>query len=119
MPRRKKEKGIRGFGSVYQRGSDKRWVAKYKAEGTKSGYKEEYARTDTEAYAKLEKAWLAKQQGRLATGPQQTVEQFFEYWLEDVHQGNISYSSYRQYRKLLRNYVLPALGKTKLQNLSV
>ncbi|GHO94826.1 site-specific integrase [Reticulibacter mediterranei] len=118
MPRRKKEKGIRGFGSVYQRGSDGRYVAKYKAEDTRSGYKEEYARTEAEAYAKLEKAWLAKQQGRLATGPQQTVEQFFEYWLEDVHQGNISYSSYRQYRKLLRNYVLPTLGKTKLQNLS-
>jgi integrase len=118
MPRRKKEKGIRGFGSVYQRGSDKRWVAKYKAEGTKTGYKEEYAHTEPEAYAKLERAWLEKQQGRLATGPQQTVEQFLEYWLEEVHQGNISHNSYRVYRTLLDNHVLPAFGKTKLQKLS-
>ncbi len=119
MPRRKKERGIRGFGSVYRRGSDGRYVAKYKAEGTKSGYKEEYARTEPEAYAKLEKAWLEKQQGILATGPNQKLKDYLEQWLEEVHKPPIiRLSSHVKYRGLLRNQIIPALGHLQLRRVT-
>src|ERR1043166_6600940 len=118
MPRRKKEKGIRGFGSVYRRGSDGRYVAKYKAEGTKSGYKEEYARTEPEAYAKLEKAWLAYKQGLQVTGPDQKLGDYLERWLEEVHKPTVRLSSYTRYRTILDNHILPALGEVRLQKLT-
>jgi integrase len=118
MPRRKKEKGIRGFGSVYQRGSDGRWVAKYKAEGTKSGYKEEYAHTDDEAYAKLERAWLEHKQGILATGPNQKVKDYIVQWFEDVHKPTIGLSSYVKYRNILYKHIIPALGGRQIRHVT-
>jgi integrase len=118
MPKRKKEKGIRGFGSVYRRGSDGRYVAKYKAEGTKSGYKEEYAHTEPEAYAKLEKAWLEKQQGILATGPNQKLKDYLEQWLEDVHKPTIGLSSYVRYHNILHKHIIPALGSRQIRQVT-
>jgi integrase len=118
MPRKKKPTSIRGFGSVYQRGSDKRWVAKYKAEGTKSGYKEEYAHTDEEAYAKLERAWLEHQQGILATGPNQKLGDYLEQWLEDVHKPTIGLSTYVKYRSVLNNHIKPLLGNRQIKQVT-
>jgi integrase len=118
MPRRKKEKGIRGFGSVYQRGSDGRYVAKYKAEGTKSGYKEEYAHTEPEAYAKLEKAWLDHKQGLLATGPNQKLKDYLEQWFEEVQKPTIQLSSYIKYRSDLKNHIIPSLGHRTIRQVT-
>lgn len=118
MPRRKKEKGIRGFGSVYKRGSDGRYVAKYKAEGTKSGYKELYAKTESEAYDKLEKAWLEHKQGILATGPQQKLETFLNQWLEEVHKSTIRIGTYKRYRTILTRHLIPNLGHIQMQKLT-
>jgi integrase len=118
MPRRKKERGIRGFGSVYRRGSDGRYVAKYKAEGTKRGYKEEYAHTEPEAYAKLEKAWLDHKQGILATGPNQKLGDYLEQWFEDVHKPTIGLSSYAKYRNDLKTHIIPALGHRQIRQVT-
>jgi integrase len=118
MPRKKKPTSIRGFGSTYRRGSDGRYVAKYKAEGTKSGYKEEYARTEEEAWAKLEKAWLDHKQGILATGPNQKLGDYLEQWLEDVHKPTIGLSSYVKYRSILDNHIKPKLGMRQIRQVT-
>lgn len=118
MSKRKKPTGIRGFGSVYKRGSDGRYVAKYKAEGTRRGYKEEYAHTEEEAHAKLEKAWLEKQQGILATGPNQKLGDYLEQWFEDVHKPTIELSSYVKYNNLLHKHIIPALGNRQIRQVT-
>ena len=54
----------------------------------------------------------------LATGPQQTVKQYLEYWLEEVHKPTLRLSTYLKYRQMLVKYVLPILGQYQLQKLN-
>lgn len=112
----KKARRGRGEGAIYWRESRKRWVAELPLEDGKSKYFT--GKTYAEAQRKLNHAKLEQQQGKLATGPKQTVKQFLEHWLEHVHRPNIRVNSYRIYRQLLDNHLLPALGQHQLQRLS-
>jgi integrase len=104
-----------GEGSVFQR-SDGRWVAQFIHEdGTK---KQLYRKSQKEAIAALQKALHEQEQGTLATGPQQTLKQFLEYWLEDVHKATIRTSTYTVYREILDKHLLPGLGRIRLQKLT-
>jgi integrase len=69
-------------------------------------------------YDKLQKALQEQQQGTLPTGPKQTVKQYLEYWLEEVHKPTIRLSSYVKYRRLIHIHIVPALGHVQLQKLS-
>lgn len=117
MPRARK-RSVHGSGSVYQRKSDGRWVAKFKVEET-GRYKLLYASTEKEAYKKLEDAQYEQKQGILVTGPQQTVKQFLGYWIEDVHKPPvIRIGTYEMYRTVINKYLIPGLGHIKLQKLT-
>ena len=59
-----------------------------------------------------------QQQGTLVVGPRQTIEQFFTYWLEEVHKANVRVSTYKRYQNLLRLHFLPVLGRYQLGKLS-
>ena len=113
----KRKRSVPGGGSVYQRKSDNRWVAKFKVEET-GKWKELYARTEKEAYAKLQQAQFEQKQGILATGPQQTVKQYLEYWLEDVHKAKVRLGTYEAYRVILNKHLIPELGNIRLQKLT-
>ena len=54
----------------------------------------------------------------LATGNKQTVEQFLEYWLEEVYKEAIHLSTYVKYLALLDRYVFPAFKNIQLQKLT-
>ena len=54
----------------------------------------------------------------LASGPNVTVQEYLESWLEDTHKPTVRLSTYLNYRKLLKNYLVPGLGKVKLQKLT-
>jgi integrase len=96
--------------------SDGRWVAQFIHEdGTK---KQLYRKSQKEAIAALQKALHEQEQGTLATGPQQTLKQFLEYWLEDVHKATIRTSTYTVYREILDKHLLPGLGRIRLQKLT-
>jgi integrase len=117
MPRARK-RSVHGSGSVYQRKSDERWVAKFKVEET-GKYKLLYASTEKEAYKKLEDALFEQKQGILATGPQQTVKQFLEYWIGDVQKPPmVRLGTYEMYRTVIDKYLIPGLGHIKLQKLT-
>src|SRR5712691_4765460 len=105
-----------GEGAIYWRESRQRWIAELPLETGKSKYFS--GKTYAEAQRKLKQAQGEQQQGKLATGPKQTVKQFPERWLEDVHKANIRINSYRIYRQLLDNHLLPTLGHYQLQKLS-
>ena len=97
-----------GDGSVFQRG-DKRWVVQIELEDGKR--KTYYVKSKQEGKAKLKELQKQMEQGTLVTGPQQTVKQYLEYWLEEVHKPSIKISTYVKYRKLIQGYIIPALGE--------
>lgn len=76
------------------------------------------AKTQREATEKLKKMQRELEQGTLATGPQQTVKQYLEYWLEEVRKPRIRPVTYKGYRATLDNYLLPALGHIQLRKLT-
>ena len=112
----KKPRRGRGEGAIFWRESRKRWIAELPLEDGKSKYFS--GKTYAEAQKKLNKAQLEQQQGNLATGPQQTVKQFIDYWLEQIRKPHIRINTYRIYRQYLDNHILPAFGHMRLQQLS-
>src|SRR5947209_1158051 len=105
----------RGDGSVYKR-ADGRYSGFITLEDHKRKYF--YGKTEREVERKIRVAQRELEQGMLATGPQQTVKQFLEYWLEDVHKAQIRLGSYRVYRCVIHVHLIPALGHLKLQKLT-
>src|SRR5436305_4221030 len=80
---RTRARRIKGTGSVYPR-KDGRWGADFIVEAT-GKKKTVYGRTAKEAQDKLDKALLEQRQGILATGPQQKVSDYLNWWLEEAH----------------------------------
>ena len=111
-----RKKSIRGGGSVFQR-QDGRWEAKFKVEET-GKYKSLYAHSEKDAYKLLEEAKYQQKQGMLATGPQQTVKQFLEYWLEDVEKPTIRPTTYVNNRIIVHKHFIAELGHIQLQKLT-
>jgi integrase len=105
----------RGEGSVFQR-KDGRWVVQIElGDGKRKLY---YVKTKSEGIKKLRQAQNELEQGVLATGPDQTVKQYLEYWLEEVHKPTIRISTYMRYRTIVYTHIIPALGDIKLQKLT-
>src|SRR5215471_17251507 len=104
-----------GEGSIYWRESRKRWIAELKLETGKSKYFS--GKTYAEAQRKLNQAQLEQRQGKLLTGPKQTVKDFLTYWFEEAHAGALKLSTRALYRRHLRNHIIPVLGSIQLQKL--
>ncbi len=114
MPRRRK--AMKGRGSVFQR-KDGRWVAQLLVEET-GKQKQLYANSEADAYKKLDQAQREQEQGILATGPQQKLKDYLNWWLEEVHKVNLRRSTYRRYRGSLDTHILPELGEIQLRKLT-
>jgi len=104
-----------GEGSIYER-NDGRWAASITLEGHKR--KTFYGKTRKEVQEKLQVALHEQKQGTLATGLQQTLKQYLEHWLEEVHKPTIRVSTYISYRRLLDNHILPELGHLYVSKLT-
>jgi integrase len=102
-------------GTVYRR-SDGRWVCEITLED--HNRKQYYFKTEKEALEKRRIVLNELAQGILATGPQQTVKQFLEYWLEDVYKASVRLTTFRNGSILVRKHLIPALGHIKLQKLT-
>ena len=105
----------KGEGSIYRR-KDGRWGADITIEGRKR--KTLYGKTREEVAEKLHAAQVEKRQGLLRTGPKLTVENYLNYWLEEIHRPKVKLSSYALYRRHLDNHIIPALGHMQLQKLT-
>jgi len=103
-----------GEGSIYHR-SDGRWAASISLEGGKR--KTFYGKTRKEVQEQLKTALHQQQQRTLATGPQQTVKQFLNQWLEN-HKSTIRVRSYERYEELVRLHIIPIVGHHQLQKLT-
>ena len=109
-------KRANGEGSVYRRKSDGRWVGSLSLpDGTRKVF---YGKKQSEVIAKLDEAAYDLRRGMLTIGSNTTLQEYLENWLENVHKPLIRLSTYLNYRKLLKNYLVPGLGKVKLQKLT-
>jgi integrase len=109
-------KRANGEGSVYRRKSDGRWVGSLSLpDGTRKVF---YGKKQSEVIAKLDEAANDLRHGMLVVGSTTTLQEYLENWLENVHKPTIRLSTYLNYRKLLKNYLVPGLGKVKLQKLT-
>ena len=100
----------------YDISSDGRWVGSLSLpDGTRKVF---YGKKQSEVIAKLDEAANDLRRGMLAVGSTTTLQEYLENWLENVHKPTIRLSTYLNYRKLLNNYLVPGLGKVKLQKLT-
>lgn len=104
-----------GAGSVYRRKSDGKWVGSVT---TDSGRKVFYGKTKKEVEDKVNEAVYAQRRGMLATGPNTTIQEYLDSWLEETHKPVVRLTTYINYRKLLNNYLIPGLGRINLQKLT-
>jgi integrase len=105
-----------GEGSIYRRKSDGRWVGSLSLpDGARKVY---HGKKQSEVIAKLDQAANDLRHGLLTVGSTTTLQEYLENWLENVHKPTIRISTYLNYRKLLHNYLMPGLGKVKLQKLT-
>lgn len=110
MARRKHDEG-----SVFQR-KDGRWVAQVRIDRK---LKPRYFKTEKEANIGLRKMLNEKEQGTLATSPQQTLRVYLEQWLEQIHKlSTIRIGTYNAYRIVVYNHIIPMLGYVQLQKLT-
>ena len=105
-----------GDGSVYRRKSDGRWVGSLSLpDGTRKVF---YGKKQSEVIAKLDEAANDLRHGMLTVGSNTTVQEYLENWLENIHKPTIRLGTYLNYRKHLKNYLVPGLGKVKLNKLT-
>lgn len=103
-----------GEGSVYMR-KDGRAAASAIYEGKRVT---KYGKTKTEAKQKLDAYLSDLKQGKVVIGPKQTVGQYLEHWLENIHRLEIEQTSLDRYRSVLRTHLIPAFGYLQLANLT-
>lgn len=105
-------------GSLYRR-ADGRWVGAVNIgwEGGQRKRKVVYGRTQAEARSKLRAVQTAVEAGLPLPDERRTVAQFVSYWLRDVLPKTVSPGSEETYNRLLRLYVLPAVGQVPLSKL--
>ena len=104
-----------GEGSVFLR-KDGRWGAQITLENGKRLYR--YGKTQREALEKLRRAQYELEQGTLTQGPKQSIKDYLNYWLEEVHRATLKVSTYALYRRHLDNHIIPQLGHIRLQKLT-
>ena len=114
MARKSRRRG-RGEGSVFQR-KDGRWVVQVELGDGKR--KQFYVTSQSEGIKKLREVQHELEQGTLPTGPQQTVRQYLQYWLEEVHRPTLFVGTYVKYRVFVYKHLIPALGHLRLQKLT-
>ena len=110
----------KGEGSIHQR-PDGRWVATLdlghdKATGRRRR-KQLYARTQAEAVAKLKAAQLERSRHGDLPVAAPTVESWLRTWLDDIAPDRVRPTTMPSYRSKMERYVIPAVGRHRLDRL--
>lgn len=112
----------KGEGSVYKRSSDGMWCATVELPRRLDGKRRRKVivrKTKSDVIAEMRKLQGEKERtGDLETASV-TVEKWMRHWLEKVVEPNLSPNAARDYRNSAENYIIPALGKKKLDKLTV
>ena len=106
-------KRANGEGTVFERKDKNLWVAKVNLEGK---YVVRYAKTQKLALEKLAELNREKSLGVTLTSSIK-LNQFLPEWLE-VHKNTIREKSYDRYKGIIKNHIIPRLGKYSLNKLT-
>jgi len=108
----------RGAGSVFRRPDrkGKQWVAQIILENGRT--RQRYFTTQMEAEQALNEMLYEQRRGMLATGPNQTLKQLLEHWLEHVQKHAVRVNHYINTRTIIRKHILPVLGHIQLRQLN-
>src|ERR1700730_15337760 len=104
-----------GQGSVYHR-SDGRWSATV-SDGNRHR-KVYYAATEREVRRKLNLALREQAAGLPLPDDRLTVAAFLNRWLEETAKPSVRPKTYLGYRGVVRDHLLPELGRTRLAKLT-
>src|SRR5258706_2810757 len=108
-----------GAGSVFrrpERKGGKEWVAQIILDNGKT--RQRYFFTQAEADEALTEMLYEQRQGMLATGPNQTLQQHLENWLENVQKHAVRVNHYINTRTIIRKHIIPTLGHIQLRQLN-
>jgi integrase len=108
----KKKRG-QNQGSVYQRGSDRRWVAQVTIQ---EKHYMKYFSSQPEAEVWLNQALLHIGQGIPIAGTRVLLAEYFELWLEAMAP-SLRPKTWIQYQQVVKKHILPDLGNLSLQEL--
>lgn len=111
----------KGSGSLFYRARDDRWVAQVEAGFTPAGNRRHItksARTKAEAKTLLRQMQNDARRGRLAPPSNSlTVKAWAARWLP-LHRENVRPTTFTDARGVVRRYIVPAIGKRKLAQLT-
>lgn len=116
-PARKAKRRGHNEGTVFQRKSDGRWVARVTMpDGTRG--RPLYAWTQEEAIAKRDKERANMARGVLPDSS--TVSEWLDFWLDVIAPAkDMKATTLDRHRSYVENYLKPHVGKVKLQDLTV
>lgn len=120
MTEEKKPRRTRGDGGLYQRG-DGYWVGVVElppADG-KRQRRRVVRRDRNTAISELKKLRGDVDSGRIAVTGNTTVEKWLDRWLNEIHGEKIRPTTKRDYQTAIDNHIVPAIGKKRLDKLSV
>jgi integrase len=106
-----------GKGSIYRR-KDGLWVGQYKVQttnGTKTKYI--YSRSRKDTAAKLAKAIADRDSGLVFDSGSLAVEEYLGKWLDSIR-GTVRERTWKRSEEIVRIYLVPSLGKTRLNRLN-
>ena len=114
MPKRRNN----NEGSICKRG-DGRYVGQYYANLSNGTRKRQavYGKTYAEAYEKMQEELSKANRGIPVVRDGKTVNDYAKYWLNEIAPNQIKPSTLNSYECLMRNHILPCIGKKKLISL--
>ena len=111
------KKRAKNEGSIYQRKSDKRWVAQYHMPG-KAKPTVKYCKTKAEAVAKLKELVVADNAKTYVENSKITISDWLAYWMPEYIQGEISDNWYARKLDLIRIHIDPEIGHLQMQKVT-
>ncbi len=116
MAARKQLRRSNGEGTVFQRGSDDRWVARvrYVDESGRERSRLRYAATEGAAHELLLDLKETVRTKGLPEGRTPTVGEWLTHWLATSAKGRVSENSFDAYTSIVTHHLIPLLGRRKL-----
>lgn len=113
-------KSAYGAGSVYQRGSDRKWIGSFDAGWTASGSRRRITvtgKTEADARRKLRDKIKAHEAGELGTSSRTTVKTWADEWLERKAD-ELRPKGMNAARAAAAGWIVPTIGKKRLADLT-
>ncbi|WP_195454910.1 site-specific integrase [Turicibacter sanguinis] len=105
-------------GSVYKRGSTWSYYYKYKQDGAYKKKEKGGFKTKKDAQHALREALVIfEKQGLVQAATTYTIEEYINYWMENVAEIKLRYNTLDLYRRAIRLHINPEIGFLKLNNI--